>query len=374
MYPQSYSHHHLDGHVPDNEIRPGVSSAPHPSYDRVRVHGIPARNGHRHAGNSQSDFIRSYSPLKIIGDGLFGTVWLCDWHRALPPNTPMPAMQCGAGARPEYANKRLVAVKRIKKRWGGWDECERLKELQALRAIPAHSNVIPLYDCFFLPSTKELYLVFEPMEGNLWQLIKVRKGKPFAGGLVSSIFKQVASGLHHIHAAGYFHRDLKPENLLVTTTGKRDYRPVYDHAPPDASSEHDVIVIVKLADFGLARKIQSAPPYTEYVSTRWYRAPEVILKSREYSAAVDMWGFGVIMAEVLTLRPLLPGNGEIDQLAKICDLLGDPMDDHGVDPRGATVGGGKWPAGVAMANELNVSIRTSQRIYPSSLIPLCQPS
>ena len=74
---------------------------------------------------------RSYTPLKVVGDGSFGTVWLCDWHGTLPPNTPLSAMQCGPGARPEYASKRLVAVKRMKKRWeGGWDECKKLKELE----------------------------------------------------------------------------------------------------------------------------------------------------------------------------------------------------------------------------------------------------
>ena len=74
---------------------------------------------------------RSFTPIKAVGDGSFGTVWLCDWHGPLPPNTPVPAMQSGAGARPECANKRLVAVKRMKKKWeGGWDECARLKEIE----------------------------------------------------------------------------------------------------------------------------------------------------------------------------------------------------------------------------------------------------
>ncbi|THH34073.1 hypothetical protein EUX98_g101 [Antrodiella citrinella] len=274
-------------------------------------------------------------------------------------------MQCGAGARPEYANKRLVAVKRMKKRWdGGWDECKRLKELESLRAIPYHPNIIPLYDFFLLPSTKELYFVFESMEGNLYQLIKTRKGKPLAGGLVSSIFKQVVSGLYHIHASGYFHRDMKPENLLVTTTGLHDYRPVHPDAGPDAPTEPDVVVIIKLADFGLAREIKSKPPYTEYVSTRWYRAPEVLLKSREYSAPVDMWALGTIMAELVNLRPLFPGNGEIDQVARICELLGDPVDDYGVDKRGASHGGGKWPKGVKMAKAVGFAF---QKIQPKSI-------
>ena len=86
---------------------------------------------------------RTYTPLKVVGDGSFGTVWLCDWHGSLPPNTPLSAMQCGPGARPEYANKRLVAVKRMKKRWeGGWDECKKLKELEV--RSPNHSFTLLL--------------------------------------------------------------------------------------------------------------------------------------------------------------------------------------------------------------------------------------
>lgn len=220
---------------------------------------------------------------------------------------------------------------------------------QSLRNIPYHPNIIPLYDFFLLPSSKELYFVFESMEGNLYQLIKSRKGRPLAGGLVSSIFHQTVSGLHHIHHSGYFHRDMKPENLLVTTTGLYDYRPVSPIAPPNAPAEKDVVVIIKLADFGLARETKSKPPYTEYVSTRWYRAPEVLLRSRDYSNPVDLWALGTIMAELVNLRPLFPGQGEIDQVARVCDLLGDPSDEYGLDPRGKSFGGGKWPRGIKMA-------------------------
>lgn len=197
--------------------------------------------------------------------------------------------------------------------------------------------------------------MFESMEGNLYQLIKTRKGKPLAGGLVSSIFGQVVQGLHHIHESGYFHRDMKPENLLVTTTGLYDYRPVSPHASPDAPPESDVVVIIKLADFGLARETKSKPPYTEYVSTRWYRAPEVLLKSRDYSNPVDMWALGTIMAELVNLRPLFPGQGEVDQVARICELLGDPCRDYGHDARGKPVGGGKWSRGIKMARQVGFS-------------------
>ena len=186
------------------------------------------------------------------------------------------------------------------------------------------------------------------MEGNLYHLIKARKGRPLAGGLVSSIFCQIVSGLDHIHSAGYFHRDMKPENVLVTTTGLFDYVSVFSAA---SSKERDVVVIIKLADFGLARETKSKPPYTEYVSTRWYRAPEVLLFSRDYSNPVDMWALGTIMAELVNLRPLFPGCDQIDQVARICEILGDPAEDYNVDHHNP-LGGGFWPRGVKMAKAL----------------------
>lgn len=200
------------------------------------------------------------------------------------------------------------------------------------------------------------------MEGNLYQLIKSRKGRPLAGGLVSSIYSQVVNGLHHIHESGYFHRDMKPENLLVTTTGLADYPPTSPIAPPGAAPEKDVVVIIKLADFGLARETRSNPPYTEYVSTRWYRAPEVLLRSRDYSNPVDMWALGTILAELINLKPLFPGDGEIDQVARICEVLGDPNTDYGVDSRGRLLGGGIWMRGVELARNVGCSF---PRVCPS---------
>jgi len=91
-----------------------------------------------------------------------------------------------------------------------------------------------------------------------------------------------------MHKQGYFHRDLKPENLLY-----------YEHT-------------VKIADFGLAKEVSAPPPMTEYVSTRWYRAPEVLLRSPKYGAPIDVFAVGAIMAELFTMRPLFPGQNEID--------------------------------------------------------------
>ncbi|KAF8679473.1 Protein tyrosine kinase [Rhizoctonia solani] len=315
-------------------------------------------------GDSTTSSHRSWTTLKNVGDGSFGSVWLCDWHSPLPPNTPLSPMQRGPKVRPEWVGRRLVALKCMKRQWkGGWDECKTLKEIESLRSMPMHPNIIPLYDCFVLPTTQELYLVFESMEGNLYQLIKSRKGKKaLAGGLVTSIFQQVASALDHVHSNGYFHRDMKPENLLVTTTGLANYVSTSPLTPN--AREEDVFVIIKLADFGLARETASRPPYTEYVSTRWYRAPEVLLRSRDYSGPVDMWAFGTIMAELLNLLPLFPGSGEMDQLKRINDILGDPSDAYGFDENGRRRGGGPWPRGYELGKPLGYQF---PRNYPTPL-------
>ncbi|KAJ7103541.1 kinase-like domain-containing protein [Mycena belliarum] len=350
---------------------PSPARAPKPPTTIVGVPAVQIHNNHLVVGSSNSRSTRSYTELKSLGDGSFGTVWLCDWHGTLPPNTPLSPMQCGAGAKPEWAGKRLVAVKRMRKKWeGGWDECSRLKELESLRAIPFHPNIIPLYDFFLQPDSKELYFVFEPMEGNLYHLVKARKGRPFAGGLTSSIFRQMVAGLEHIHSSGYFHRDMKPENVLVTTTGLHDYASVSPTAPPNAPPEKDVVAIIKLADFGLAREIKSLPPYTEYVSTRWYRAPEVLLMSNNYSSPVDMWALGTIMAELINLRPLFPGMDTMDQLARICDILGDPSDVYGFDMHNNPVGGGPWPRGVQMAGANGFAFRKTQPKNIYALFPI----
>ncbi|KAG9139996.1 hypothetical protein Leryth_010513 [Lithospermum erythrorhizon] len=157
----------------------------------------------------------------------------------------------------------VVAIKKMKKKYYSWEECVNLREVKSLRKMN-HSNIVKLKE-----------------EINLYELMK-EKGKPFSEVEVRNWCYQVLQGLSYMHQRGYFHRDLKPENLLVSKD------------------------VIKIADFGLAREIDSKPPYTEYVSTRWYRAPEVLLQSPIYNAAVDMWAMGAIMAELFSLRPLFP--------------------------------------------------------------------
>lgn len=92
-----------------------------------------------------------------------------------------------------------------------------------------------------------------------------------------------------MHKHGFFHRDLKPENLLYSNEG-----------------------VVKLIDFGLAREIRSRPPFTDYVSTRWYRSPELLLRSAHYNSPVDIFALGCIMAELYLMKPLFNGSSEVD--------------------------------------------------------------
>jgi protein kinase len=284
-------------------------------------------------------------------------------------------MQSVVGNRPEYANMQLVAVKRMKRKWEGWDECRKLKELEVrantpflspslandlfARSTDRHYWQYPLtrisYPCmilFFFQSLRNSTSCLNQWRGTYINLSSLAMAVALLL-VVSShrFFVKSVQGLHHIHASGYFHRDMKPENILVTTTGHLSYRNLSPLAPPDAPPEQDVEVSVKLADFGLARETQSKPPYTEYVSTRWYRAPEVLLKSRDYSNPVDMWALGTIMAELVNLKPLFPGKKEADQLFLITQVLGDPCENYGFDGRGKPIGGGRWEGGVQMARD-----------------------
>lgn len=190
----------------------------------------------------------------------------------------------------------IVAVKKMKRKFYFWEECMNLREVKALRKLN-HPNIIKLKEV--VRENNELFFIFEYMEHNLYHIMRERQ-RPFSEGEIRSFMSQMLQGLAHMHRNGYFHRDLKPENLLVTND------------------------VLKIADFGLARELSSMPPYTEYVSTRWYRAPEVLLQSSSYTPAIDMWAVGAILAELFTLSPIFPGDSEIDQLYKICCILGAP--------------------------------------------------
>lgn len=111
---------------------------------------------------------------------------------------------------------------------------------------------------------------------------------------------QLLKSIDHMHRNGIFHRDIKPENILY----------MGDH--------------IKLADFGSCKGMYSEHPYTEYISTRWYRAPECLMTDGYYDYKMDIWGTGCVMFEIIALFPLFPGRNELDQVHKIHKILGTP--------------------------------------------------
>ena len=203
----------------------------------------------------------------------------------------------------------LVAIKVLKKKYKKFEDCCELREIKSLQKLQQDSlinekgvdNIIKLKQIIFDKKTGVLNIVFEYMETDLYELMKKRSPQKLSETEIRDLTYQILLGLYHMHKYGFFHRDMKPENLLLT--GKK----------------------LKIADFGLAREIRSIPPYTEYVSTRYYRAPECILRSTNYNSPIDIWALGCIIAEMyMHPMPLFYGSTEKEVFYKICSILGSP--------------------------------------------------
>lgn len=187
-----------------------------------------------------------------------------------------------------------------------------LREIKSLRKLN-QSNIVKLKEVIRV--NDDLYFVFEYLDQNVYQLIKDRTTE-LPEQQLKSIVWQTLKGMEYMHKHGFFHRDMKPENLLANADGD-----------------------VKVADFGLAREIRSRPPFTDYVSTRWYRGPEILLRSTTYNSPIDIFALGAIMAELFMLRPLFPGQNETDQIYKVCAVLGSPDQSD-------------WPEGYKLASKI----------------------
>lgn len=204
----------------------------------------------------------------------------------------------------------VVAVKRIKRVLDTYPMATRiLRELKFLRLLRGHSNVIEVKD-ILVPSDRDrfndTFVVFELMPCDLSRVIC--SNAPLNPANVKYLMFQLLRGIQYLHTAGVLHRDLKPSNILV-----------------------DSKCSLKICDFGLARAAFRAENdadlvlWTEYVATRWYRAPELIMPhENNYGPAIDVWSAGCIFAEMLLRRPLLPGDDAIDQLRRITEFTGTP--------------------------------------------------
>ena len=188
-----------------------------------------------------------------------------------------------------------------------------------MRLLHKHPNVISLTNLWSRDEDNELYITMELMDSDLHQIIQSKQS--LSEPHHQCLMKQLLLGVQAMHKLGVLHRDLKPGNLLVT----RDCQ-------------------LRITDFGLARAWDRSTPdakesavgaMTEYVVTRWYRCPELLLAPHiPYDGAIDLWSVGCIFGELLNRRPLFPGKSYVHQVQVILDVLGTPTEaDFGFKPR-----------------------------------------
>ena len=228
------------------------------------------------------------------------TLLICSYQKIEKPGSNLGEGTYGVVYKAiDRRNNEIVALKRI--RLEVEDEgipSTALREISLLRELE-HDNIVQLKDC--VQSEGKLYLVFEFLDRDLKKYMESCSGM-LSPILVKSYLFQICRGLAFCHARGVMHRDLKPQNLLVSKDGR-----------------------LKLADFGLARSFcPPIRPLTHEVVTLWYRPPEILLGSQTYAPPVDVFAIGTIFVEMVTKRPLFPGDSEIDQLYKIFRQLGTP--------------------------------------------------
>ncbi|XP_038706497.1 mitogen-activated protein kinase 3-like [Tripterygium wilfordii] len=198
----------------------------------------------------------------------------------------------------------MVAVKRIANAFDNHMDAKRtLREIKLLLHFD-HENVISIRDVIPPPLRKEftdVYIAMELMDTDLHQIIQSNQG--LSEEHCQYFLYQLLRGLKYIHSASVIHRDLKPSNLLL-----------------NANCD------LKICDFGLARHTSEYDFMTEYVVTRWYRAPELLLNSSEYTAAIDVWSAGCIFMELMNRKPLFPGKDHMHQMRLLTELLGTPTE------------------------------------------------
>ncbi|KAL5662723.1 hypothetical protein ACJX0J_029848, partial [Zea mays] len=203
-----------------------------------------------------------------------------------------------------------VAIKKIQNIFEHLSDAARiLREIKLLRLL-RHPDIVEIKHVMLPPSRRDyrdIYVVFELMDTDLHQVIKANDD--LTKEHHQFFLYQMLRALKYIHTANVYHRDLKPKNILANANCK-----------------------LKICDFGLARVAfndsHTTVFWTDYVATRWYRAPELCGSFfSKYSPAIDMWSIGCIFAEILTGKPLFPGKNVVHQLDLMTDLLGTPSTD-----------------------------------------------
>lgn len=255
-----------------------------------------------------------YEKVEKIGEGTYGVV-----YRARDRNTGVTIALKKIRLEQEEEGVPSTAIREI----------SLLKELQ-------HNNVVRLEDV--VHSEKKLYLVFEYLDLDLKKHMDSHPNFGANHQLVKYYLYQMLQGIAYCHSHRVLHRDLKPQNLLLDRQNNS----------------------LKLADFGLARAFGiPVRAYTHEVVTLWYRAPEILLGAKHYSTPVDVWSLGCIFAEMINMKPLFPGDSEIDELFKIFRVLGTPHE-------------GTWP-GVSQFADFKDTFPKWDRLPWRDMVPSLEP-
>jgi len=258
--------------------------APKPNTSGLATHGVP--NTHTSSVRGTDFTIDSrYRVQKFVGCGSYGVV-------------------CAAL---DTRDQSMCAIKKICNVFKNDTTAKRtLREIKLLLHFD-HENVISIRDMMSSGADcADLYVVTALMDTDLHKVI--RSPQPLSDQHVQYFLYQLLRGLKYLHSCNVLHRDLKPSNLLVNENCD-----------------------LKITDFGLSRGVNPSDCLdflTEYVVTRWYRAPEIVLSSDTYTKAVDIWSCGCIFAELLGRKPLFPGSDHVQQLSCILDVLGTPRPDQ----------------------------------------------
>jgi len=223
-----------------------------------------------------------YQPIKKLGKGAYGMV---------------------ISAKDASRRGEKVAIKKNMNVFQNRTSAKRiLREVKLLSHFD-HPNIVKLLDIqnpLTIEDFDNLYFVLEYMQSDLHKVIY--SDNVLSENHISFMIYQLLCGVKYLHSAGIYHRDLKPSNILVNKECK-----------------------VKICDFGLARVVENQDDIlTQYVVTRWYRAPEVVLNERKYGPELDVWSVGCILAEMFHKSPIFPGKDYSDQLTQIFNILGSP--------------------------------------------------
>ena len=238
-----------------------------------------ATPSHEHNFLDQSIKAR-FEVITKIGSGAYGHVWKVR----------------------QRSSSLIFAIKKVFLAFQNQIDAQRVYREIALLGKLKHNNVVGLKGIIPAQNGQDIYLLFQHLESDVFKAVKNRVLDQMHK---KYIVYQLACGLKYLHSAGVLHRDLKPSNVLINAQCQ-----------------------VKICDFGLSRTLESAffnqPIMTEFIATRWYRAPEVLLGSRSYGTKSDMWSLGCLIYELYSRRTLLPGENTIDQISKIVEFKGKP--------------------------------------------------